>query len=111
MAEDLSIKVRTYGDEHKFESSKTRTEYGLDLTRVVHNLLLEAETLDQSKVNCSATAEVNVEERTSVSVLVRPQMDLKSALMMKHPADADIAFEDGQSTAGVRPAFTDTDEK
>jgi hypothetical protein len=48
MVEDLTLQVRTFGDEHKFESSKTRTEYGCDLTRFVHNLLLEAQSLDQN---------------------------------------------------------------
>ena len=109
MVEDLSIKVRTYGDEHKFESCKTRTEYGLDLTRVIHNLLLEAESLDHhNPVNTSLGAEEIAEERASVSLFVRPHMDLKGSLMMD-PADGDAAFEDGQSTAGVRPAYTDID--
>jgi hypothetical protein len=109
MVEDLSIKVRTYGDEHKFESCKTRTEYGLDLTRVIHNLLLEAESLEHQNVNPSLVADEVVEERASVSLCVRPHMDLKGSLMMARPADADAPFEDGQSTAGARPAYTDID--
>jgi hypothetical protein len=110
MVEDLSIQVLTYGDEHKFESSKTRTEYGLELTRVIHNLLLEAESLDhQDKVTANHGVEEIVEERSSVSLLVRPPVDLKSALMTNHPADGDTAFDDGQSTAGVGPAYMNID--
>ena len=110
MVEDLSIQVLTYGDEHKFESSKTRTEYGLDLTRVIHNLLLEAQSLDhQNKVIANLAAEEIVEERSSVSLLVRPHIDLKSTLMINDFADGDTAFEDGQSTAGAGPAYMDTD--
>ena len=108
MVEDLSIKVRTYGDEHKFESCKTRTEYGLDLTRVIHNLLLEAESLDHNRVNTSVGAEEIAEERASVSLCVRPHMELKGSLMMDY-ADGDAGFEDGHSTAGARPAYTDID--
>ena len=53
--------------------------------------------------------EETVEERPSVSLLVRPHMDLKSALAENQPADADIVFEDGLSTAGARPAYADTE--